>query len=280
MNNGQDQQILRDLNKIDLNGIVLTIVFSWLAIALLQWLLPRLARRLPSRFRLYILPLVPILRLVILGFASVQVASMIIQPSAQNVFAIAGASAVAIGFAFKDYASSIIAGIVAIYETPYRPGDWVSIDGDYGEVKSVGLRSLQMVTADDTTITIPHAKIWTTNIANANDGRREHMCVAEFYMQPEHDAKLARQTLWDVGITSPYAQLKRPVLVIVREQLWATQYRLKAYPLDGRDEFLFISDLTVRGKAALADLGIKPTAVASIGAIDLHSTASKSRRSA
>jgi small conductance mechanosensitive channel len=42
--------------------------------------------------------------------------------------------------------------------------------------------------------------------------------------------------------------------VVVAEKPWGTHYRVKAYPVDGRQEFQFISDLTVRRKAALAPM--------------------------
>jgi len=45
-------------------------------------------------------------------------------------------------------------------------------------------------------------------------------------------------------------------MVSVHEKPWATHYRLKAYPIDARQQFRFISDLTVRGKAALLRLGV------------------------
>jgi hypothetical protein len=56
--------------------------------------------------------------------------------------------------------SSLIAGVVAIVERPYRPGDWVKIDGDYGEVRSVGMRSIELRTAADNIVYVPHEKIW------------------------------------------------------------------------------------------------------------------------
>jgi hypothetical protein len=59
-----------------------------------------------------------------------------------------------------------------------------------------------------------------------------------------------------VALTSPYLHISRPISVIVREKPWGTHYRLKAYPIDGREQFNFISDLTVRGKAALAGLEV------------------------
>ena len=159
---------------------------------------------------------------------------MVIQTSLQNLIAILGFTAVALGFAFKDYISSLIAGIVAIYERPYRVGDWVTIDGAYGEVQSLSLRSLRLYTPDDTVVSIPHIKIWTTNIFNANDGNRNLLCVTHFYVDPDHDAARARQKLHDVALTSPYLDLNHRIRVIVQEQPWGTHYQLKAYPLDSR----------------------------------------------
>jgi hypothetical protein len=40
----------------------------------------------------------------------------------------------------------------------------------------------------------------------------------------------------------------------------------RAYPPASRDQFQFISDLTIRGKAALADLGVKPARAVSVSA--------------
>ena len=51
--------------------------------------------------------------------------------SRENILAVTGAVAVALGFAFKDYASSIIAGIVGIFEGSYRVGDRIKIGDDF-----------------------------------------------------------------------------------------------------------------------------------------------------
>ena len=259
--NNEAQSILRSLEDINFVALAATIVVAWLVVVAIQWAIPWLSKRLPPRFRFYLLPLVPILRLIILTFAAVQVVAGVIQPSTQNLLALAGASAVAIGFAFKDYVSSIIAGIVAIYERPYRPGDWVTMSGYYGEVQSVGLRAIRMVTPDDTVVSIPHGNIWNGPVANANDGGRSHMCVAHFYLQPDHDPATVRAMLYDVALASPYIQLDRNIVVTVREEPWTTHYRLKAYPTDSRNEFLFTSDLTIRAKQALRALGVSPAQI-------------------
>ncbi len=257
----ETQRIIYELQKIEWVRIATIIVIALLAVSISRWSLRWLANRLSARFRHHLLPLIPILRLLIITAALFRIFPLIFNITSENIFTILGALGVAIGFAFKDYVSSLLAGIVAIYERPYRTGDWVKIDNHYGEVKNLGVRAVQLVTPDDTTVTIPHAKLWDTNIANANDGMREHQCIAHFYLHPNHNAKHVRQKLWDVGMTSPYTQLQRSVTVIVQEKPWGTHYQLKAYPIDGRNEFQYISDLTVRGKSILAAMGIEPAQI-------------------
>ncbi len=126
--------ILKDIGKIaeQLPEILLIGLAAWVAVALVQRFLPQLADSVPSRFRLYILPWVPILRMAILVLAVVLILPKLVTLSADNIFAVLGATGLAVGFAFKDYVSSLIAGIVAIAERPYSVGDWVQIGGDYG----------------------------------------------------------------------------------------------------------------------------------------------------
>lgn len=254
-------QIFKDVGMIDLIQILAVVLIAWMIIQVIKRFLPWVAQVSPSRFRFHILPLIPILRLLILIAAVVLVVFIVTGATFQKLAAVAGALAFAVGFAFKGYITSLAAGVIAIYEHPYRPGDWVKIDDAYGEVKSVETRALHLVTPDDTMVTIPHNKIWESSVYNANDGQRELMCVAHFYLHPEHDAKSVRHKLEDVALTSPYLQLERPVVVVLKEEPWGTHYQLKAYPVDSRDQFQFISDLTVRGKEALGKMGIAPAAV-------------------
>lgn len=254
---GQEQavQLVNDLQNISFGKIILIVALTWVAIYLVRKILPFLAERGPSQVRLYLLGAVPITRLFLLVMAITWIIPLIFNVTFQNFLVIAGAASVAIGFALKDYASSLIAGIVAIFERPYRPGDWVRIGDDYGEVRSVGLRAIRIQTAADDTITVPHDRIWTDNIANANDGARTLMCVADFYLAPDHDGERIRAALWDVGATSAYLAYHKPILVVLQEMPWGTHYKLKAYPFDLRDQFAFISDMTVRGKSAIREAG-------------------------
>lgn len=253
--------LLNDLQDISFLEIALVIAGTWAAIAAIRAILPYIAERGPNQVRLYLLGAVPIARLVLMVAAILWIVPIIFNVTFQNFILIAGAASVAVGFAFKDYVSSLVAGVVAVFERPYRPGDWVTIDGDYGEVQSVGLRAIRIRTASDDVVHVPHGQLWNDNVSNSNDGEHTLMCVAEFHLAPDHDAARLRAHLQDVALTSAYLEWDRPVAVIVDETPYGTRYRLKVYPFDMRDQFLFVSDLTVRGREAILSAGARTAAL-------------------
>lgn len=236
---------------------LLVVVIAALITLTIQKVLPRVAEKLGGKSRLYLLASIPLLRLLIILATIVIVIPILVKPSFQNMVAIFGALALALGFAFKDYANSLIAGIVTLYEMPYRPGDWIEVDGHYGEVREIGARAAEIVTPDDTIVIIPHNKLWNSLITNGNDGTDNLMCVADFHLEANHDVALVRELLRDVAFTSPRTKTWQPVLVIVFNKPWGMHYRLKAYPFDPKEQFQFISELTARGSAELARQGVR-----------------------
>jgi small-conductance mechanosensitive channel len=163
----------------------------------------------------------------------------------------------ALAFALKDYASSLVAGLLVVLENAYQPGDWIEFGGVYGEVRSIDLRATRIVTADDTEVIIPNSRLWSTAVANATSGHRGLLCVAEFYLQADHDGVQVRAHLAAVAESSAARLADTAVTVVAAEKPWGTQYRLKAYVKDSREQFAFTTDLTIRGKAALRALGVR-----------------------
>jgi small-conductance mechanosensitive channel len=256
MNSAKLSDIFQTIDSTTLLELALILGSSIVCILLLQKLLPWLADHLHGKRRLFVLALVPFFRLLIIIVALLLSVPLIIEPSLQNMVALLGSLGLALGFALKDYASSLIAGIVAVGERPYSNGDWIEVGGIYGEVTHVGVRTVQIRTPDDTLVHIPHLKLWNEMIANANSGSPRLQVVVDFYLHPRHDGARVRELLHDVALASPFVCLDEPVAVIVREDPWGSHYRLKAYPVDSRQQFRMISDLTVGGKAVFIDQGI------------------------
>ena len=185
---GNISDIALQVNQSSLLMIGLILLGTTFLIVLSQRLLQWLARKVPGRYRYHVLALVPIMRLMAITAAIILIIPQVIEPSFENLLALLAAFGLAVGFALRDYISSLVAGIVTLYEMPYRPGDWIEIEGEYGEVKSIGMRAARILTPDDTTVVIPHLKLWDRPILNGNSGSSNLMCVADFYLHPRHDA--------------------------------------------------------------------------------------------
>ncbi len=106
--------LARLFNSLDRSAwleLALVVGAAFLLIRAEQRLLPWLANRLHGRARHYLLASVPLLRLLILLVAILLAVPIVIEPSLRNMVALLGAAGLAIGFALKDYASSLIAGV-------------------------------------------------------------------------------------------------------------------------------------------------------------------------
>src|SRR5947209_2542500 len=240
---------------------VLLVLAVFLAAKLLsggvRWLLQHWAERVRPRLRLSILRLIPLARLVF-GTAAVVVAvPILVEPTLRNVVTLVASVGLALAFALKDYGSSLVAGLATVLENTYQPGDWIEVDGIYGEVKSIDSRAVRIMTPYDTEVIVPHSTLWSHSISNATSGNRSLLCVADFYLHPDHDAAAAQRRLTEIAVSSSYRKADKPVAVIVQEKPWGTHYKLKAYVKESREQFDFITDLTIRGKEALRAMGIR-----------------------
>jgi len=78
---------------------------------------------------------------------------------ATSILATAGASAIIIGFAFKDIGENFISGIILTFKRPFRINDTVSIEDIFGIVKSMEFRYTKLKTFDGRDVYIPNSDI-------------------------------------------------------------------------------------------------------------------------
>lgn len=248
----QTRELLGKITGTKILQALVIVLICYLTIkgvdALVIWFSEKVARH----NRLRIKQFQPFVRTTVLTITIVLLMNLFLNLSRENVLAVTGTVAVALGFAFKDYASSIIAGIVGLFEAPYRVGDRVAIADEYGEVVSYGLRGIRLQTPSDNIVTVPHSHIWTNTVSNANMGELEAQVVTEFYLSHEVDSEQVENILYRIAYTSKYTHLKLPIVVVMSEHSWGSLYKLRSYPLDARDEFSYKTDLTVRAKKEFA----------------------------
>lgn len=72
----------------------------------------------------------------------------------------------AIGFAAQETLSNFIAGIVIFWDKPFRVGDWISIDGQSGQVKRITFRSTRLLNSDGDMLVMPNTFMLSRRVAN------------------------------------------------------------------------------------------------------------------
>jgi len=242
-----------------------------IAVVVVAWILTRLGNRtldaLGERFterRLLFKQLTAVGRFLILLVASVTVATAVVNFNRETLLAVGGTIAVAVGFAFKDLAASLMAGVILLFDRPFQVGDRVAFGSTYGEVVEIGLRTVRIATLDDNLVSIPNSRFLTDVVASANAGALDQMCVFDFWIGCNEDFERAKAILYEATASSRYVYLAKPIALVLREgpvagggERFAVRVTVKAYVFDGRYEVAFGTDVTERAKRAFRAEGIR-----------------------
>lgn len=216
--------------------------------------------RLPSR-RLLIAQMVTMTSFAIYILGGTYLFYGIIQPPKALLLAVSGTLAVALGLSLKDLIASVVAGVILLFDRPFQVGDRVTFDGTYGEITSIGLRAVRLVTLDDSVVTIPNSKFITDLVSSGNFGALDMMIEINFHVDLTADISLASKLLHEAAITSRFVYLKKPVSLVLTEvniaERLAMQIRVKCYVIDVRFEKALQSDILRRGNDALKAAGIQ-----------------------
>lgn len=111
---------------------------------------------------------------------------------------LAGALALAVGFAAQDLIENFVAGVFIIQDEPFTSGDWIEWNGNSGVVREVQLRVTKLDTFDNQLVTVPNSDLASAALINneANDERRVSVGFGIGY---EDDIEQAREAIIDEG---------------------------------------------------------------------------------
>jgi len=244
------------------------IVGTWLGLRVFETLLDALSRAYTER-RLLLQKFGAFFRFAVYGGLIVVSVMLSFQLNREILVVLGGTLAVATGFALRDTAGAIIAGVLIMLDRPFQLGDRVQFGGEYGDVIALGLRSVKLRTLDDSVVTIPNGRFMTDVTVCGNYGVLDMQIEINFHIGVDQDVERARSLVREAAVLSSYLHLPKPVEVFVTEVIvgnaLALQIKLRAYVLDTAHESRFRTDVTLRVHEAFHEAGIRPPAV-------LHST--------
>ncbi|QDV38887.1 mechanosensitive ion channel family protein [Tautonia plasticadhaerens] len=176
-----------------------------------------------------------------------------------SVVGLAGAVALALSFAFRDFAENFIASLLLGVRRPFRVGDYVEVAGQSGVVRALTTRATVLVTLEGHQVRVPNAAVFKNVVINrtASDAVRSCFDVVIGYDASAVEAQraIASALLGHDGI------LDSPAPRTLVESLEAGGVRLRTYfwtPSRGVDAFKLQSDARLKAKVALQEAGITP----------------------
>lgn len=78
----------------------------------------------------------------------------------------AGVFSLTLGFALKDTLSNVVSGFLIFIDRPFTINDLVEIDGQYGRVDRITLRTTRVVTSDGRMLAVPNSVVMNKTIAS------------------------------------------------------------------------------------------------------------------
>jgi small-conductance mechanosensitive channel len=255
------------LDSLQVGGLatgVLVLAGTWFAVRVTRRTLQRLGNRFGGR-RLLLSQVATVASFLLYMIGIGLAVGLSFTLSQEAALALAGAIAMTAGFALKDLAASILAGLMIIIDRPFQVGDRVTFGGIYGEVTAIGLRSVRLLTLDDNVVTIPNNKFLTDVVASGNWGQLDMMVQMDFFVGADQDVLLARRLVEEALTSSRYVYAKKPWTVLVNELVegnyFSIRLRAKAYVLDCKYEKAFETDVTERVIQAFREHDVRPPAV-------------------
>ncbi len=187
---------------------------------------------------------------------AVPIAFEILGVRTTSLAALIGAAGIAIGLALQGSLSNIAAGVMLLLLRPFKIGDWIELDDEFGEVKDVGIFYTNILTFGGKTVILPNSHVLSNKIENYTDTRhrRVEVPVGVAYRSDLHKtidvltdaAKGVKERVRD----------KDPEIVLVGFGDSSINYEVRVY--SENHEFLEVRTATVLAiKDALDEAGIE-----------------------
>jgi MscS family membrane protein len=191
---------------------------------------------------------IPIIKLIGWSTAIYLIFIAVLNPPIETFVAVTASIGIAFGLASQNFLKNIFGGVQILLDRPFQIGDKIEIGSHKGEVVQIGLRTVRILTANDTIVSIPNGEVVNHSVTNSNSGQSICQIAAEFYLPPDIDIQKVKKIAYHATATSRYVYLNKSISIIFKNEIHQGRsllnMKIKAYVLDVRFEIPFASEIT------------------------------------
>jgi small conductance mechanosensitive channel len=173
------------------------------------------------------------------------------------VLASLGIVGLTVGFAARDALSNLISGILIFLDRPFVVDDLVEIEGFYGRVDRITLRSTRIVTSDGKMLAVPNTEVINKTVASYTNFPHLRLDIP-ITVAVNEDLERAREVLLAIIREDP-EYLKEPPPRVIATQLndYNVALELQAWLKDERRHIERRAELRERAFNALTRAGVE-----------------------
>lgn len=199
---------------------------------------------------------IKVIKYTLLGLACVLVADQIgIKIIA--LISTLGVAGIALGLAAQQTLANFISGIIILVSKPFKENDYVELEGTFGMVKKISLRSTTLLTLDHLLVDIPNQKIVESKIVNHTHDQHIRLRIGIGIAYKEYIPEAQRVLLELVRNDGRFLEIPAPEVVVDEIADSSINLHLMVWIKDSRQEVPLSYELRQKAKMALDKAGIE-----------------------